>query len=197
MYKDNCLEEDIILIRKILNGESIAFRSIIEKYKNLVYFLILKMINNREEADDLAQDVFFKVYKNLSKYKLEYSFRNWIYTITLNLIRNYIKRKNIISFLSLSSILEKGEININRQSEDNNETDQKQCEDNELVKKIFILLSGRQKEIFILHYLKNISCRDIAKITKLSEANVKVILHRMRKLIYNRLKDEVNCKNYL
>lgn len=84
---------DYELIRACLEKDSRYFEEIVERYKNLVYSIILRMQNDREEANDLAQEVFIKVYKNLHKYYPEYKFSTWIIRITTNHIIDYNRQK--------------------------------------------------------------------------------------------------------
>ncbi|MCL2047272.1 MAG: sigma-70 family RNA polymerase sigma factor [Defluviitaleaceae bacterium] len=85
---------DYELITAVLAGEQEFFGELVNRYKNLVYSIIIKQIRDREEAHDLSQDVFIKVYKNLGKYTPEYKFSTWIMRITSNhLIDMHRKRK--------------------------------------------------------------------------------------------------------
>ena len=85
---------DIALIEACLAGDQEAFAELITRYKNLVYSLILRKTKDSEEANDLAQDVFIKVYKNLHAYSPEYKFSTWVIRITTNhIIDQYRKNK--------------------------------------------------------------------------------------------------------
>lgn len=86
-------KEDYELIQCCLKGEQEAFSELVVRYKNLVYSVILRMVNDHEEANDLAQEVFIKVYKNLDKYIPEYKFSTWIMRITTNLVIDYRRKK--------------------------------------------------------------------------------------------------------
>ncbi len=77
-------DQEIIEIVK--NGNKDAFEEIIKRYKNLVFALIHRMTNDYEEANDTAQEIFIRIYKNLDKYDPEYKFSTWIITITTNYI---------------------------------------------------------------------------------------------------------------
>ena len=76
-----------------LNGEKAAFNEIVARYKNLVYSVILRMITDGEEANDLAQEVFIKVYKNLNRYSSEFKLSTWIIRITTNHVIDYRRKK--------------------------------------------------------------------------------------------------------
>lgn len=84
---------DYELIQKCINEDNNYFSELVSRYKNLVYSIILRMINDREEANDLAQEVFIKVYKNLHKYYPDYKFSTWIMRITTNHVIDYRRKK--------------------------------------------------------------------------------------------------------
>ncbi|NLK37571.1 MAG: sigma-70 family RNA polymerase sigma factor [Epulopiscium sp.] len=85
--------DDYELVKQSMQGNQDAFAQLVNQYKNLVYSVILRMVNDSEEANDLAQEVFIKVYKNLDKYQPEYKFSTWIIRITTNHVIDYRRRK--------------------------------------------------------------------------------------------------------
>ncbi|MDR1642015.1 MAG: sigma-70 family RNA polymerase sigma factor [Clostridiales bacterium] len=84
---------DYDLIKSCLQGNQNDFAEIVSRYKNLVYSVILRMVNDKEEANDLAQDVFLKIYKNLDKYYPEGRFSTWTIKITSNHVIDYMRKK--------------------------------------------------------------------------------------------------------
>lgn len=84
---------DYELIQACLSGDTDCFSELVERYKNLVYSIILRQTRDSEEANDLSQDVFFKVYKNLDKYSTEFKFSTWIMRITSNHIIDMHRKK--------------------------------------------------------------------------------------------------------
>jgi len=84
---------DFDLIQKCLNEDKEYFTELVSRYKNLVYSIILRMTNNRDEVGDLAQEVFIKVYKNLHRYYPDFKFSTWIIRITTNHVIDYRRRK--------------------------------------------------------------------------------------------------------
>ena len=84
---------DYDVIKKCINGDEEFFEILISRYKNLVYSIILKMVNDKEEANDLAQEVFIKVYRNIDKYSDEFKLSTWITRITTNHIIDYRRKK--------------------------------------------------------------------------------------------------------
>jgi len=84
---------DFQLIELCLTGQQEAFEELIMRYKNLVYSIILRMTKDGEEANDLAQDVFLKMYKNLASYSPEYKFSTWTMRITTNHIIDFHRKR--------------------------------------------------------------------------------------------------------
>ena len=90
---DVTVKTDWELVAACLAGDQSCFTELVTRYKNLVYSIILRMTRDREEANDLAQDVFLKIYKNLKSYSPEYKFSTWVMRITSNHIIDQHRRK--------------------------------------------------------------------------------------------------------
>lgn len=86
-------KEDYALIQEVLAGSDDAFAELLARYKNLVYSVIMRMVNDPEEANDLAQEVFIKVYKNLDKYQPTYKFSTWLIRIATNHVIDYRRKR--------------------------------------------------------------------------------------------------------
>ena len=84
---------DYELIQKCINEDREFFAELVNRYKNLVYSIILRMTNNQDEVGDLAQEVFIKIYKNLQKYYPDFKFSTWIIRITTNHVIDYRRKK--------------------------------------------------------------------------------------------------------
>lgn len=85
--------EDYELVKQSVKGNQNAFAELLSRYKNLVYSVVLRMVNDSEEANDLAQEIFIKIYKNLDKYQPEYKFSTWIIRITTNHVIDFRRKK--------------------------------------------------------------------------------------------------------
>lgn len=93
---------DFEIVQACLNGDKDIFRELIVRYKGLVYSIILRMVSNSSDYNDLAQEIFIKAYKNLSKYQPSYSFATWLIRITTNHIIDY-RRKNKVEYVPLDA----------------------------------------------------------------------------------------------
>jgi RNA polymerase sigma factor (sigma-70 family) len=84
---------DLELIQKTLDGDQDAFSHIVTRYKRLVYSIVFNMVKNREEADDVSQEVFLRIYKALARYNPEFKFSTWASKITTNLCMDILRKK--------------------------------------------------------------------------------------------------------
>jgi RNA polymerase sigma-70 factor (ECF subfamily) len=87
------MNEDTHLVDQVLAGDKQAYERLVNLYKRQVFNLAYRMTMNRDTAQDLSQETFIRAYTNLHRYNSDMSFLNWLYTICLNLTRNYLKKK--------------------------------------------------------------------------------------------------------
>ena len=86
------INDDQILINQIKDGNTHAFGQLVDQYKDLVFTLALRMLKNREEAEEVAQDTFIKTYKSLHRFKGDSKFSTWIYRVAYNTCLDRIKK---------------------------------------------------------------------------------------------------------
>ncbi len=96
---------DYELIEESIKGNHDCFSELISRYKNLVYSIVLRMVKDNEEANDLAQEVFIRIYQNLDKYRPEFKFSTWIMRITTNICIDN-RRKKRAEFVQIDENLE-------------------------------------------------------------------------------------------
>ena len=177
------------IIRRVLNGDKHAFRQIVDQYSDMVFTIIIRILNNRELARELSQDVFVKVYQSLSGFNGKSKLSTWIYKIAYNSALNE-KRKN--TKLALSS-LEDHELHLN----DNKNAEKAMINDlakNEINRAI-MKLHEDERIIVTLYYFEDISVAEISKVVDLSISNIKVKLHRIRMKLFELLKNRINVED--
>lgn len=108
--------EDLEIIKVVIDGDINQYRKIVEKYQNQIYSLIRKQVRSDDIAEDLAQEVFIKAYKNLKSFRNEAKFSTWLITIALNQANSYFRSKNYKKKLN-SVIMEEELINMNEDQE--------------------------------------------------------------------------------
>lgn len=178
------LYTDTYYIERIQAGDTACFACLLDKYSRQVHSLILKVVRNREDAEELAQDVFVKVYRNLSAFKGDSSFSTWVYRIAYNTAISETRKKKY-EFLAIEETM------ISNVSEeevaealDRNDTSARA----DKLDAALALLPPDDRGIILLFYMEDKTIDDIAQITGLTLANVKVKLHRIRKKLFVLLK---------
>ncbi len=89
------LDDDFSLIKRFIDGDESAFRILVQRHKEKVRNIIYLTLNNSEVIDDLAQEVFITVYRNLKNFRFESQFTTWLYRITVNKCKDYLRKKNV------------------------------------------------------------------------------------------------------
>lgn len=179
-------EEDIILVRKCLNGNNDAFEELVNKYKHQIYNLAYRLLGNREEARDVSQEAFFRAYKSLNKYKITYSFFTWIYTISINVCRNHLKdnKKMYMVPLESSPSMEEGDFELPISSEDlTPEEILHKKRNSDRIQQIINRLPKKYRSVVVLKYIHGLQYNEIANIVNLPLGTVKIQIHRARKAL--------------
>lgn len=174
------LYSDTYYIKRIVAGDTGCFACLLDKYSRPVHSLILKMVGNKEDAEELAQDVFMKVFRNLPSFKGDCSFSTWIYRIAYNTAISELRKKKQ-EFVAI----EESQIN-NVSAEDVSEILEHTSVSEQLDKLEIALaqLSPDERALILLFYHKEKTIEELTVITGLSASNAKVKLHRIRKKLF-------------
>jgi RNA polymerase sigma factor (sigma-70 family) len=173
-------------IQLVLNGDTNAFSALVDRYKNMVFTLCLKLVKSREEAEDLSQECFIKVFKSLGSFKKEARFSTWLYTITYHTCLDRIKKlKKEQSIVNMDSFTENEVASLQHNMEALQEKERK-----ELVKECLDLLNEEERWMLTLFYLEEQSIKEIAMIMGISETNTKVKIFRSRKKLVGLLQSQ-------
>ncbi|MDR1195050.1 MAG: sigma-70 family RNA polymerase sigma factor [Endomicrobium sp.] len=180
--------DDLQLIKFAKAGKLEAFEALIIKYKNKVYSIAFSFTANHSESDDIAQNVFFKVYLNLNSFEEKSAFSTWLYRITVNECYNGLKkRKNNI--LSLDFEINDGETSsVKSMIEDKNGNIEDSMLSQEIqlqVRKAVLKLPDKYRMIITLRDIEELSYEEIAQVMKISNDKVKVWLFRARSKLKN------------
>nr|WP_299342085.1 RNA polymerase sigma factor [Allomuricauda sp.] len=184
---------DQYLIARTLNGDLQAFASLVEKYQEYVFTIVVRMLKVNEEAEEVAQDTFIKVYESLSGFKGDSKFSTWLYRIAYRKALDQIrKNKNRVqSFELIEDISEDKYQTIDNPSEAMEGQERLQR-----IKRCINQLNPTDAALVTFFYFEDLSIKEIASITQLTEDNVKVKLHRSRKKLFDLMvKHEVLSKN--
>lgn len=184
--KDETINEKEV-IKKIINGDVDLFSYIIDKYQKIVLILVERFIYNIDDADDAVQDIFIKIYNNISKFKFKSSLKTWIYRITVN---HCIERKRKNDRMKTLRLVKDDDREIDNLIADTvtpedilNRTEIRES----ILRIIDDNLSKNQKSSFILKYFDGLQIKEIANIMNMKEGTVKTHLSRA----YSKIRDKL------
>ncbi len=167
------MEEEKI-VQSAQKGDKDAFGILVDKYRNKMFYLAYSMTNNRETADDLAQEIFIKAYRALPRFNLESKFSTWLYRIAINTIKDFFRKESGIERVSLHD-----HIGIEETVDFNGQSDKQ--EKLELIKKNIGKLPEKHRIILTLRDIQGKSYSEIAEILNISPGTVDSRLFRARK----------------
>ena len=173
--------DDLLAVQETLRGRKRAFDSIVERYTPLLYSLAYRMLEEREEAEEAVQEILFKAYRSLQRFRLHRRFHPWIYTIALNHLRSCLRKRQRRSRLKIVPFKEESSQGMASAGAHDPEELAEQAEGQLLVAKAISGLRPVYREVFLLRQVEGMSVRDVAEILDLPEGTVKTSLHRARK----------------
>ena len=174
-------------INQIIEGNTNAFSVLVNQYKDVVFTLAYKMLKNKEEAEEVSQDTFIKIFNSLNKFKGESKFSTWIYKITYNTCLDKlkkIKKENNVVYIEDFKEHQVNAIQNIIESIDEKERNQK-------IQEYLQLLPSEEAFLLTLYYFDDQSIEEIAKVIDCNANNVKIKLYRTRKKLASILKEQL------
>ena len=184
---------DYRLVKAAIGGDQKAYAQLMDRYRDSIYFMLLKMVNDRDDADDLTIEAFGKAFNKLHQYTPNYAFSTWLFKIASNNCIDFIRRKKKQNLLSLDKPIEGndgGEMTMDVPSgtldpEEAYIKEQKKLLMHGVVEK----LKPRYRTLVELRYFKEFCYEEIAQELDLPLGTVKAQLFRAREFLYNILKN--------
>ncbi|MCK4699160.1 MAG: RNA polymerase sigma factor [Bacteroidales bacterium] len=175
-------KDDRYYISQVLKGDVQAFSYLVDKYKDMVFTLAFRILKNRENAEEVAQDSFVKVYQNLGKFKSKSKFSTWLYRIVYNtaISKVRVKQKSTMSIddQKFFEIVD-DEQNVSKSFDIENSK--------MILQRLLNKLDESDRALITLYYLDECKISEIAEITGFNRSNIKVKLHRTRKKMQEEL----------
>jgi RNA polymerase sigma-70 factor (ECF subfamily) len=173
--------EEKQLVRLAQEGSPAAFEELVAKYQPKVFSMALSFTRNREAADDLAQEVFLKAYLALPRFHGKSEFGTWLYRISINHVRDFLRKKGRAKEVSLDDVPEASVSDREQaeKAEQERETEARRT----LVQKFVQALPERYRVILTLRDIQGLAYEEISRILKLSPGTVDSRLHRARRML--------------
>lgn len=182
------------IIKRIIDGDTHHFRRVVEDYQKLVSHIVFQLVTSTTDQEEIAQEVFIKVYNNLSGFEFKSKFSTWIAKITYNTCVNYLKKKKLFFYNDKISANDSGDQDVQFQNiesvHDESDRPDKIVENsnrNHVLHSTISNLPHQQKTIITLYHLDEMSYSEISEIMNLPEGTVKSYLFRARKMLKEKL----------
>ena len=171
--------EDQELIEKLAGADTrnFAFNQLVRKYQERVYWLVRKMVFDHDDTDDVVQEIFIKVWKNLHRFRKDSQLYTWIYRIATNECLNFLKKKKRASLLSLSDYQDILVSKLDRSAQLDGEAIEMKLQ------QALLKLPDKQRLVFNMKYFDDMKYEEIAEITNTSVGSLKASYHHAVKKI--------------
>ena len=187
--------QDYELVKTALNGDEKAFARLLARYKDAIYFMLLKMVNNRSDAEDLTLEAFGKAFKNLHQYTPTYAFSTWLFKIASNNCIDFLRKKKGV-FIPIENNENDSPDVIKLPSKELNPEEKLIRQQKAiLLRKVVRRLKPRYQNLVELRYFREFSYEEIAKELNLPLGTVKAQLFRAREMLFQMIEStEMNEK---
>jgi RNA polymerase sigma-70 factor (ECF subfamily) len=179
---DHRTSEEAALVRRVQAQDEMAFREIVDRYQAKVFSIIYGILRNRNDAEDIAQQVFAKIYFSIKNFDFRSSLLTWIYKITVNECYDYLRKKRVRKLVYESDFSSEDSLRM-----ENSEpaTDQAPAVDqrlaqHDLIVKLLSKISEEDRSLILLKEVEGHSVEELAEMTSMNENTIKVKLFRAR-----------------
>ncbi len=173
--------EEKQLVRLAQEGSPAAFEELVAKYQSKVFSMALSFTRNREAADDLAQEIFLKAYLALPRFHGKSEFGTWLYRISINHIRDFLRKKGRAKEVSLDDV---PEISFSDREQAEKAEQERETEARRTLVQTFVRsLPEKYRVIVTLRDIQGLAYEEISRILKLSPGTVDSRLHRARRML--------------
>lgn len=177
------LGNDFKLMQKIAQKDHQAFQEFVGRYQSLIINTCFRLTGDRENAEDVAQEVFFQVYRKAKSFRGQSKLSTWLYRIAVNLSLNFNRKKNLSHYDLQGTGMEAGSEHMEKSYVSSNQSPDsvlEKKEENRFIREAVESLPEKQRTAFILHYWEGLSYREIADILKTSLSSVESRIHRAK-----------------
>lgn len=186
----NKAKHDYKLVKLAISGDEQAYAELMDRYRDAIYYMLLKMVNNKNDAEDLTIEAFGKAFKNIEQYTPKYAFSTWLFKIATNNCIDFI-RKQKANLISIDQAEEDEDMSAPPLHSSNPDPEEDMIKNQrvDLMRDVVDKLKPRYRNLIKLRYFKEYSYEEIAQELDLPLGTVKAQLFRARELLYNILKN--------
>lgn len=185
---------DFKLVELAKEGDQNAFAELMKRYNRSLYHVILKMVRNVDDAEDLTIEAFAKAFKNLERFKQDYTFSTWLFRIATNNCIDFIRKKKNNETFSLNNLYnntENEEFNLDIADEASDpQEDAIRSQKAELMQKLVARLPAKYRKLVTMRYFEERAYQEIAEELEIPIGTVKAQLHRAKELLYDMVKNQ-------
>jgi RNA polymerase sigma-70 factor (ECF subfamily) len=176
------LSQEQELIRRLQQGDELAFRELVERYQSKVHSIIYGILRNRNDAEDIAQQVFTKIYFSIGNFDGRSALLTWIYKITLNECYDYLRKRRVRKLVYESDVSDEEELKITRSlaAADATQTIEENLARRDYVLKLLARVSEEDRNLLMLKEVEGHSVDELAEMTGMNQNTIKVKLFRAR-----------------
>ncbi|MBZ2176733.1 MAG: RNA polymerase sigma factor [Acidobacteriota bacterium] len=179
---DHSNSDEALLVRRVQAGDEMAFREIVERYQSKIYSIIFGILRNHNDAEDIAQQVFAKVYFSIRNFDFRSSLLTWIYKITVNECYDYLRKKKVRKLVYESDFSEEEALKMENSDvavEPAGPIDERLA-NRDLVTKLLAKIPEQDRSLLMLKEVEGHSVEELAQMTGMNENTIKVKLFRAR-----------------
>ncbi|HUN64684.1 MAG TPA: sigma-70 family RNA polymerase sigma factor [Bacteroidota bacterium] len=187
-------KEDSVLIHEALRGNQAAYKQLLKKYHDAIFNVIFRIVHDRDQVEDLTQEVFVKAFGSLKNFNEEYAFSTWLYKIATNSSIDYIRKRKLETF-SIDKPIAMEESDYRYELPDTTYQPDKtiiQKQRNLLIDEAINQLPEKYRRVIILRHTEERDYAEIAKILKLPIGTVKAHIFRARELLNRYLRNRIS-----
>ena len=179
---DHRNSDEAALVRRVQAGDEIAFREIVERFQNKIFSIIYGILRNHNDAEDIAQQVFAKVYFSIKSFDFRSSLLTWIYKITVNECYDYLRKKRVRKLVYESDFSQDDakRMEASEPAVDSTVLADERLAQQDLVTKLLAKVSEEDRSLILLKEVEGHSVEELASMTGLNENTIKVKLFRTR-----------------
>ncbi len=188
------------IIKKASKGDISAFEALVEAYETRLYNTAFRMVSNSEDAMDIVQEVFLKVYQALPDFRGDSKFSTWVYRVCVNASLDHLRKRGKTKIYSLDAPVVLSDSEVQRQVEDSGESTEDLVETRFLGEKVLEVLSdldSHYRVVLVLCDIQGYSYQEISDILEVSLGTVKSRIHRARNIVRKLVKAEQFLPSYV